>query len=130
MATFSLGVLRAESKEVKGTKGTQHSYLALCRWRGIFSYRVNPLGCEICPLKANTPFGEREHVVSKKRGFFFFFSYSFSALIIRKQLMRAKGKAKVSFVLCFISRFQSMVRALGFYFSFGEFGWAFWEETL
>lgn len=75
MAAFSLGVLRAESREVKGTKGTQNPYLALCRWRGIFSYLVNPLGCEICPLKASTPFGEREHVVSKKRGFLFFFFF-------------------------------------------------------
>ena len=72
MAAFSLRVLRAESREVKGTKGTQHPYLALCRWRGIFSYLVNPLGCELCPLKANTPFGEREQVVSKKSGVFCF----------------------------------------------------------
>ena len=75
MAAFSLRVFRAESREVKGTKGTQHPYLALCRWRGIFSYLVNPLGCEICPLKANTPFGEREHVVSKKRVFFVLFCF-------------------------------------------------------
>ena len=92
MAAFSLRVLRAESREVKGTKGTQHHYLALGQWRGIFSYLVNPLGCELCPLKANTPFGEREQVVSKKSGVFCFvlFLNSFSTLTVRKQLMRVK----------------------------------------